>query len=174
MQTGCGHFLTERSQHTATLDSEEQSFFESILESVKDGTGGWIDVNKENLIKYGAITASAGWGFYSGWTGRNWTLMDEMFYNSVSSHSRIAVTVGWIAGTVSKIVASALANSDDSAESKKRGERIPSVLSKTFISLKKATCVACILLYIKIIYNLLCAHRLFQCAHNSFVVLRKR
>ena len=39
----------EGSQHTATLDSEEQSFFEQILESVKEGSGGWIDVKREPL-----------------------------------------------------------------------------------------------------------------------------
>ena len=78
---------------------------------------------KENLYKYAGMTAAAGWGFYSGWTGRTWTLVDEIFYNSFDSHARIAVTVGWVAGTISKVVSSAMSSEESNEKRDRRRKR---------------------------------------------------
>ena len=111
------------SQDTATLDSEETTFFEQILGSMRESTGGWVDLKREDIMKFGAITAAAGWGFYSGWTGRSWTIADELMYSAAAQHSRIAVSVGWFAGTISKMVVTSWSSSSSSSKRDKEKER---------------------------------------------------
>ena len=68
------------------------------------GSEEWQEVfTTENLQTAGAIVGAAGWGFYSGWTQRPYSLMDQIAFEMMPQHARIACTVGWAAGFFAKI-----------------------------------------------------------------------
>ena len=74
-------------------------------------------------MRLSVLTASAGWGLYSGWSGRRWGLADELIYHAQPRQVRVATGVGWFVGLAARMVyeLSSSKGSDDSRQQSSSG-----------------------------------------------------
>lgn len=87
---------------SAFLESEEggelleleRSFFDQILERIQEGNDAWQSLTSEQLLSYGGVMVSFVVGLYSGWSARQWTLVDEIMYSSLDRSNRLGECFG--------------------------------------------------------------------------------
>ena len=105
------------------IEPAERSVLERLLHAARGDCGGWSDVTAADLVEYGTVVAAAGWGFYSGWTGREWSLADELSYSLQPRAARLATGTGWLVGLASHAAYSVATRNRDTDAGDEGGRR---------------------------------------------------
>jgi len=96
------------SDEAVHLGQENRGMLGSLLDTVNERmetmADGWTtDLTTENLLAGVSVMASAAYGFYTGYTGRNSYLTDQMLWHHATRTMTVANVVGYALGVGLKI-----------------------------------------------------------------------
>ena len=85
------------------LDADERNLLQKLVDRAKARGVEWESVRKEDLVRWGVAAAGLGWGVYSGYKGRSWSVADEAAFELAPTSTKVSMMAGWAIGTVAKI-----------------------------------------------------------------------